>query len=68
MKVEAGQGILLPKDLRVKWIWPCATEYIVVCLPAFSPALSGREAEETATNAKDSASMRRLELLHQNST
>jgi len=63
-KIVAGQGVFLPKNLRVKWVWPEATEYAVLCLPAFTPALCGREAEENATNAKDSASMARLEQLH----
>lgn len=65
-RIVAGQGIFLPMNLRVKWVWPEATEYAVLCLPAFSPALCGREAEENATNAKDSASMARLEQLHAN--
>ena len=62
--IVAGQGIFLPRGLRVKWVWPEATEYVVLCLPAFTPALCGREAEENATNAKDSASMARLEQMH----
>ena len=49
-------------------VWPEATEYEVLCLPAFTPALCGREAEENATNAKDSASMARLEQLHKQRT
>ena len=63
-RIVAGQGVFLPKGLRVKWVWPEATTYLVLCLPAFTPALCGREAEENATNAKDSASMARLEALH----
>ena len=63
-RIVAGQGVFLPKGLRVKWVWPEATTYSVLCLPAFTPALCGREAEENATNAKDSASMARLEALH----
>lgn len=63
--IKAGEGIFLPKKMRVKWVWLEATTYFVLCLPAFSPALSGREAEEGATVAKDSASMRRLEQLHE---
>ena len=63
--IKAGEGIFLPKAMRVKWVWLEATVYFVLCLPAFSPALSGREAEEGATVAKDSASMRRLEQLHE---
>ena len=55
------QRIALNLALRV---WPEATEYEVLCLPAFTPALCGREAEENATNAKDSESMARLEQLH----
>lgn len=62
--IAAGQGIFLPKGLRVKWVWLEASKYTVFCLPAFSPALSGREAEEGTTIAKDSASMQRLENLH----
>jgi len=64
-KIVAGQGVFLPMDLRVKWVWPEATNYVVLCLPAFTPSLCGREAEENATNAKDSASMARLQKLHQ---
>lgn len=67
VKIQAGEAIFLPKGLRVKWIWPEATRYTVLCLPAFSPELSGREAEESATVAKDSASMKRLEALHADS-
>jgi len=62
--IAAGEAAFLPKDFRVKWIWPEATKYTVVCSPAFTPELSGREAEEAATVAKDSASMKRLEELH----
>lgn len=62
--ISAGQGIFLPNHLRVKWVWPEATDYTVLCLPAFTPELCGREAEESATNAKDSASMERLQRLH----
>ena len=62
--IKAGEGIFLPKNLRVKWVWLEATSYFVLCLPAFSPTLCGREAEEGATVAKDSASMQRLEKLH----
>lgn len=63
--ITAGQGVFLPKGLRVKWVWLEASAYFVLCLPAFSPALCGREAEEGATVAKDSASMQRLERLHE---
>ena len=66
--IDAGQGIFLPKGLRVKWVWPEACKYFVLCLPAFSPALCGREAEEGATVAKDGASMQRLEKLHAEAT
>jgi hypothetical protein len=45
-------------------IWLEPSTYFVLCLPAFSPELCGREAEEGATVAKDSASMERLEKLH----
>ena len=65
VSVTAGQGAFLPRGMRVKWVWPEATTYFVLCLPAFSPELSGREAEDGATVAKDSASMRRLERLHE---
>mmetsp|Transcript_2693 Transcript_2693/g.4593 ORF Transcript_2693/g.4593 Transcript_2693/m.4593 type:complete len:274 (+) Transcript_2693:48-869(+) len=64
VKIQVGEAVFLPKSLRVKWIWPEATRYTVLCLPAFSPELSGREVEEQATVAKDSASMQRLEALH----
>ena len=63
--IRAGQGAFLPRHLRVKWVWPEATEYAVLCLPAFTPEGCGREAEENATNAKDSASMARLQKLHE---
>ncbi|CAJ1401025.1 unnamed protein product [Effrenium voratum] len=64
LRLQEGEAVFLPKSLRVKWIWPQATRYTVLCLPAFSPELSGREAEEGATVAKDSKSMERLEALH----
>lgn len=63
-QIGAGQGVFLPMHLRVKWVWPEPTEYVVLCLPAFTPEGCGREAEEHATNAKDSASMERLQRLH----
>lgn len=66
--VGAGQGVFLPKGLRVKWVWLEACSYYVLCLPAFSPGLCGREAEEGATVAKDSASMQRLEQMHAHQT
>lgn len=65
VSISAGQGAFLPKAMRVKWVWREATTYFVLCLPAFSPGLSGREAEEGATVAKDGESMQRLEQLHQ---
>eukprot|EP00931_Biecheleriopsis_adriatica_P008882 TRINITY_DN110019_c0_g1_i1.p1 TRINITY_DN110019_c0_g1~~TRINITY_DN110019_c0_g1_i1.p1 ORF type:complete len:298 (+),score=64.74 TRINITY_DN110019_c0_g1_i1:48-941(+) len=63
-RVTAGQGVFLPKNLRVKWMWLEACKYTVLCLPAFSPDLSGREEEDGATVAKSSESMQRLEELH----
>ena len=39
--------------LKVKWIWPESTQYTVLCLPAFTPELSGREVEDGTTVAKD---------------
>jgi len=63
--ISTGEAIFLPKHLRVKWIWPEAAQYTVVCLPAFNPEISGREPEESATVAKDSASMQRLKELHE---
>lgn len=63
-RIAAGEAAFLPKNFRVKWVWPEATKYTVVCLPAFSPELSGREVEEAATVAKDSAAMKKLEELH----
>jgi len=65
VKIGASEGVFLPKNLRVKWIWPQPTKYFVLCLPAFSPVLSGREAEEGTTVAKDSKSMQKLEALHE---
>jgi len=41
------------RESEVKWIWPTATQYTVLCLPAFSPELSGREADAGATVAKE---------------
>jgi ethanolamine utilization protein EutQ (cupin superfamily) len=62
--ISEGEAVFLPKNLRVKWIWPEAAKYTVVCLPGFTPELSGREEEDSATVAKDSTSMKRLEELH----
>lgn len=42
-KIGAGQGVFLPMGLRVKWVWPEATEYMVICLPGFTPQLCGHE-------------------------
>ena len=64
LKIGVGEGVFLPKTLRVKWIWPESTQYTVLCLPAFTPELSGREVEDGTTVAKDSASMAKLEALH----
>jgi len=64
VSISAGQGAFLPRAMRVRWVWPEATTYFVLCLPAFSPELAGREAEEGAAVAKDGESMQRLERLH----
>eukprot|EP00930_Biecheleria_cincta_P035088 TRINITY_DN24165_c0_g1_i1.p1 TRINITY_DN24165_c0_g1~~TRINITY_DN24165_c0_g1_i1.p1 ORF type:complete len:303 (-),score=77.91 TRINITY_DN24165_c0_g1_i1:195-1103(-) len=63
-RICSGEGVFLPKNLRVKWKWLEACKYTVLCLPAFAPDLSGREEEESATVAKSSESMRKLEELH----
>lgn len=30
MEVAAGNGVFLPKGLRVKWVWPEPTKYVHV--------------------------------------
>mmetsp|Transcript_25006 Transcript_25006/g.34463 ORF Transcript_25006/g.34463 Transcript_25006/m.34463 type:complete len:119 (+) Transcript_25006:229-585(+) len=44
-EVTAGQSIFLKKGERVKWNFPSddGTEYIPICLPAFSPDNANRE-------------------------
>merc|ERR1712072_1486742 len=64
VQLSAGECLFLPKNLRVKWVWLEPSKYTVLCLPAFSPLLCGREAEDGSTVAKDSASMQKLEELH----
>jgi len=60
--VAAGQACFLKAKERVKWVWPCASTYVPICLPAFSPAGCNREEEQGA--AKDKATMDRLHALH----
>uniref|UniRef100_A0A7S2X5W6 (S)-ureidoglycine aminohydrolase cupin domain-containing protein n=1 Tax=Lotharella oceanica TaxID=641309 RepID=A0A7S2X5W6_9EUKA len=64
VSVSAGEGVFLPKGLRVKWVWPGPCRYIPICLPAFSPENCGREEEEGNAHAKDGKAMRRLRELH----
>lgn len=63
-QVKAGESVFLPKGLRVKWVWPEPANYIVLCLPAFCPELSGREAVDDGVVAKDGAAMIELQALH----
>src|SRR4051812_45189262 len=45
--VPAGQAILVEPDTRVRYSNPHAeeSEYVALCLPAFSPELARRDAE-----------------------
>lgn len=61
--IKAGQGVYLPKGLRVKWTWPEAARYMVICLPAFTPDLCGTE--DVAIKSTTTAQWRnRLQDLH----
>lgn len=62
--VGENSGAFLPKNSRVKWIWPGPCKYIPICLPAFSPENCGREDEPGSQHAKSSESMRKLRDLH----
>jgi ethanolamine utilization protein EutQ (cupin superfamily) len=44
MAVRAGQAILAPRGEWVKYSTPGETEYIAVCLPAFSQDTVHRDA------------------------
>ena len=61
--VEAGKGLFLPKNTRVKWMWPGPCKYVPICVPAFSPSNCHREEEEGPT-AKTEESMDHLRQLH----
>lgn len=63
--VKAGEGVLLPRGLRVKWMWRGPCKYVPICTPAFSPTNCHREHEESA--AKDAETMKRLHALHEKS-
>ncbi len=43
LEVGAGQAVLVPAGEWVRYSTPQATEYIAVCLPAFSPDLVHRD-------------------------
>ena len=62
--VEAGQGAYLPAGLRVKWTWPEACSYTVVCVPAFSPITARTEPLDIADAALGQSARARLMELH----
>lgn len=43
LQAQAGQTLFLPRGHRYRYTFPGKTQYITVCLPAFSPELTGRE-------------------------
>ncbi len=61
IRVEAGMGAFLPKSLRLRWRFPGACNYTVVCMPAFSPELAATEDGGTIV---DAASRERLKAMH----
>lgn len=61
--VKAGEGLVLPANTRVQWVWPGPCKYVPICLPAFSPSNCGRE-EAAGPVAKTEESMDRLRQLH----
>lgn len=60
--VKQGEGLFLRKGMRLKISWPGPCQYVPICLPAFSPAICHREAEEGLM--KDAAALERLDELH----
>eukprot|EP00467_Chlorarachnion_reptans_P023844 CAMPEP_0114500224 /NCGR_PEP_ID=MMETSP0109-20121206/7846_1 /TAXON_ID=29199 /ORGANISM="Chlorarachnion reptans, Strain CCCM449" /LENGTH=320 /DNA_ID=CAMNT_0001677863 /DNA_START=65 /DNA_END=1027 /DNA_ORIENTATION=+ len=62
--VEANSGAFLPKNSRIKWVWPGPCKYIPICLPAFSTDNCGREDEPGNHHAKSSEAMQKLRELH----
>jgi len=48
LDVQAGQAVVVPAGEWVQYSTPSpeGAEYIAVCLPAFSPSLAHRDAEE----------------------
>ena len=65
--VRAGQGFILHKGTRVQWAWPGPCKYIAICLPAFSPAIAGREEAREAV-AKTQSALQKLRALHATSS
>lgn len=45
VKLTAGQAVIAGKGEWVRYSTPVATEYLSVCLPAFSPQLVHRDSE-----------------------
>ena len=45
VQVPAGQGVFLAKGERVRWVFNEDSEYVPICLPAFSPSNVHREEE-----------------------
>ncbi len=46
LEVAEGQAVIIPKGEWVRYSTPEATEYISVCLPAFSPSLVHRDPDK----------------------
>ncbi|KAF5091352.1 Acetyltransferase (GNAT) family protein [anaerobic digester metagenome] len=43
IQVQAGQAVIMPSGIKVRYSTPEGAEYIAVCTPAFSPDIVNRE-------------------------
>jgi len=62
--VNAGSGVFLEANERVKWVWPGACTYVPICMPAFTPEGCRREPEEGSAKDADPDTMAELHKLH----
>lgn len=62
--VNAGSGVFLEANERVKWVWPGACTYVPICMPAFTPDGCRREPEEGSAKDADPDTMAELHKLH----
>jgi uncharacterized protein (DUF952 family) len=61
----AGGGVLVPRGLKARWVWPADCTYVPICTPAYDPEAALREDAGGAPPAKDPAAFLRLRVLHE---